>query len=126
MQVELLVELVGKLCCAFPSLVAYWALEIEFLLDASTLGGSKAIAAAVMSQTSMNLGDSNVIVKNRNKTSRKAEEDAFARILARKLDPASHPFGRFNKATQYDPILFQPGRVYVQIWFSPKHESANY
>jgi len=108
------------------SFVAHWALEIEFRLDASTLGGSKATAAAVMGQTSMNLGDSNVMVKNRDKTSQKAEDDAFARILARKLAPASHPFGRLNKATQYDPILFQSGQVCMQIWFSPNHESANY
>jgi len=52
----------------------------------------------------------------------KHEDDAFARILAGKLAPAAHPFGRLNAPTPYDPTLFEPGRVYMQIWF---HESMN-
>ena len=35
---------------------------------------------------------------------------------------ATHPFGRLNQALQYDATLFQPGRIYMQIWF---HESMN-
>jgi len=50
-----------------------WSLHLR-----RTSGGTKAIAAAVICQTSMNLGDSDVIVKNRDKTSRKDEDDAFA------------------------------------------------
>jgi len=97
-------------------------MQIEFPLDASTSGGFKAIAAAVIGQTSMNLGDSDVMVKNRDKTSRKAENDAFAKILAGKLAPANHSFARLNKTTQYKTTLFQPGRVYMQIWL---HQSMN-
>jgi len=110
-QVELLAELVGTRCCAF--LVAHRAKEIEFPLDASTSGGIKAIEVAVIGQMSMNLGDSDVMVKNRDRTSRKDEDDAFAKTLAGKLTPANHPFARLNKET----TLFQPGRVFMQIWF---------
>jgi len=112
-QVELLAELVGKRCCAF--LVAHRAKEINFPLDASTSGGTKAIAAAVIGQKSMNLGDSDAMVKNRNKTSRKDEDEAFPKILAGKLAPANHPFACLNKTAQYDTTLFQHGRVYMQI-----------
>ena len=87
-QVELLAELVGKRCCAF--LVAHRAKEIEFPLDTSTSGGTKAIAVAVISQTSINVGDSEVMVRNRDKTSRKDEDDAFAKILAGKRPPENH------------------------------------
>jgi len=119
-QVELLAELVGKRCCAF--LVAHRAKEIEFPLDASTSGGTKAIAAAVIGQTSMNLGDSDVMVRNRDKTSSKDEDDAFAKILAGKRPPKNHPFGRLNKTAQYETALFKHGRVFMQIWF---HQSMN-
>jgi hypothetical protein len=119
-QVELLAELVGKRCSSF--LVAHRAKEIGFPLDAPTSGGTKVIAAAVIGQTSMNLGDSDAMVKNRNKTSRKDEDDAFARMLARKLASANHPFAHLNKTAQYDATLFQHGRVYMQIWF---HQSMN-
>jgi len=54
-----------------------WAMQIKFLMDASTSGGSEAIAAAVISQTFMNLGDSDVMVKKRDKPTRKAQDDAF-------------------------------------------------
>jgi len=94
-KVELLAELVGKWCRAF--LVGHRTKEIEVPLDASTSGGTKAIAAAEIGQTSMNLGDSDVMVKNRDKTSGKDEDDAFANILAGKLAPANHPFARLNK-----------------------------
>jgi len=112
-QVELLAELVGKQCCVF--LVAHRTKGIEFPLDASTSGGTKAIAAAVIGQTSMILGDNDVMVKNRDKTSRKDKDDAFAKILAGKLAPANHPFARLNKIAQYETTLFQPGRIFMQI-----------
>jgi len=106
-QVEFLAEFAGKRSCAF--LVAHRAKEIEFPLDTYTSGGTKAIAAAVISQTSMNLGDSDVMVRNRDKTSRKNENDAFAKIVAGKCPPANHPFSRVNKTTQYETSLFKPG-----------------
>ena len=119
-QIELLAELVGKRCCTF--LVAQRAKEIEIPLDTSTSGGSKAISAAVIGQTSTNLSHSDGLVKNRDKTSPKHEADAFKRILAGKIVPAAHPFGRLNSPTQFDPTLFQHGQVFMQIWF---HDSMN-
>jgi len=119
-KVEFLAELVGKRCCAF--LVAHRAKEVEFPLDASTSGGTKAIAAAVIGQTPMNLGDSDVMVRNRDKTSRKDEDDTFAKILAGKHPPKNHPFALLNKTAQYETALLQPGRVFMQIWF---HQSMN-
>ena len=70
------------------------------------------------------LGDPNtdVMVKKRDTPNRKAEDDAFARILAGKLAPANHPFAVCKKTPQYNDTLFQPGRVYMQIWF---HQSMN-
>jgi len=50
----------------------------------------------------MNLGNSNVMVRNRDKTSRKNEDDALAKMLAGKCPPANHPFSRMNKTTQYE------------------------
>jgi len=94
----------------------------QFPLDTSTSGGSKAISAAVIGQTSMNLSDSDGLVKNRDKITPKHVADAFTRILAGKLVPATHPFGRLNAPTQYDPTLFQHGRVFIEIWF---HDSMN-
>jgi len=70
----------------------------------------------------MNLSDSNGLVKNRDKNAPKHEADAFKRILAGKTFPAAHPFERLNSPTQYDPTLFQHGRVFIQIWF---HDSMN-
>jgi len=119
-QVELLAELMRKRCCEF--LVAHRAKEIEFPLDTSTLGGTKAIAAAVIGQTSMNLGDSDAMVRNRDKTTRKNEDNAFAKILAGKYPPGNHPFARLNKTAQYETALFKDGRVFMQIWF---HQSMN-
>jgi len=106
-QIELLAELVGKRCCTF--LVAQRAKEIEFALDTSTSGGSKAIAAAVIGPSSMNLGNSDGLVKNRDRKSQKHEDEAFTRKLAGKLALAAHLFGCLNAPTQYDPTLFQPG-----------------
>jgi len=91
-------------------------------LGASTSGGSTAIAAAVINQTSMNLGNSDVLVQTRDKQSQKTEDATFARILAGTLVPAAHPFKRLIHAIQYDHALFQPGLVYMQIWF---YESIN-
>jgi len=105
-QVELLAELIGKWCCTF--LVAHRAKDIEFPLDASTSCGTKVIAAAVIGQTSMNLGDSDVMVRNRDKTSRKDEVDAFVKILAGKRPPENHPFARLNKTAHHETALFQP------------------
>jgi len=102
--------------------VAQCAKEIEFLLDTSTSGGSKAISAVVIGQTSTNLSDSDGLVKIRDKITPKHEADTFTRILAGKLVPAAHPFGRLNASTQYDPTPFQHGRVFMQIWF---HDSMN-
>jgi len=65
----------------------------------------------------MNLGDSDVMVRKRDKTSRKNEDDAFAKIMAGKCPPANHPFSRVNKTTQYETSVFKPGRVLMQIWF---------
>jgi len=95
--------------------VAHRAKEIESPLDASTSGGTKAIAAAVIGQTSKNLGDSDVMLRNRDKTSRKDEDDAFAKILARKRPPENNPFGRMNKTAQYETALFKHGRVFMQV-----------
>jgi len=106
-QIELLAELVGKRCCTF--LVAQRAKEIEFALDTSTSGGSKAIAAAVIGPSSMNLGNSDGLVKNRDRKSQKHEDEAFTRKLAGKLALTAHLFGCLNAPTQYDPALFQPG-----------------
>jgi len=86
------------------------------------IGRLQSHCSSRIGQTSMNLGDSDVMVKNRDKTSRKAENDAFAKILAGKLAPANHSFARLNKTTQYKTTLFQPGRVYMQIWL---HQSMN-
>jgi len=80
--------------------VAHRAKEIEFPLDASTSGGTKAIAAAVIGRTSMNLGDSDSMVRDRDKTTRKNEDDTFAKILAGKRPLENHPFV-----------------VFMQIWF---------
>jgi len=67
-------------------MVAHRAKEIEFPLDAYTSGGTKAIAAAaVIGQTSMNLGDSDVMVRNRDKTSQKDEDDTFCQNIGRKM-----------------------------------------
>ena len=57
------------------------------------------------------------MVRNRDKTSRKDEDDAFAKILAGKRTPENHPFGRLNKTAQYETDLFKHGRVFMQIWF---------
>jgi len=96
-ELELLAELVGKRCWAF--LVAQQAKEIECPLDTSTSGGLKAISAAILGQTSMNLSDSDGLVKNRDKITPKHEADAFTRILAGKLVPAAHLLGRLNAPT---------------------------
>ena len=73
------------------------AKEIAFSLGAFSSGGSIAIAAP---QTSMNLGDSDVLVQSRDKKSQKTEDTVFARILSRTLFSNAHPFKRLNQATQ--------------------------
>jgi len=73
------------------------------------ISSSKAMAAAVISQTSMNLGYSDGLVKNRHKKSQKHQDDAFARILAGKLAPAAHPFGLLrNTLRQQVARLLEP------------------
>ena len=121
---KLLAELVGKRCCAF--LMAHRAKEIEFPLDASTSGGTKAIAAAVIGQTSMNLGDSDVIVKNRDKTSRKAEDDAFAQNVSRKTSSRQSSIRTFERDStiRNHPLPTWPS-LHANL-VSPKHESAMY
>jgi len=89
--------------------VAHRAKEIEFPLDASTSGGTKTIAAAVISQTSVMLGDSDLMVRNRDKTTQKNEDDTFVKILAGKRPPENHPFVRLNKTAQYETALFKHG-----------------
>jgi len=102
--------------------VALRAREIEYPLDASTSGGTKANAAAVIGQTSMNLGDSDRRVRKRDKTTRKNEGNAFAKILTGKKPPENRPFGRLNATAHYNTALFKHGRVFMQIWF---HHSMN-
>ena len=90
----------------------------------SRIGRHQSHYTAVIGQTSMNLGNSDVMVRNRDKTSRKDsdEDDAFAKILAGKRPPENHPFARLNKTAQYETALFKHDRVFMQIWF---HQSMN-
>ena len=70
----------------------------------------------------MNLGDSDRRVRKRDKTTRKNEGNAFAKILTGKKPPENRPFGRLNATAHYKTALFKHGRVFMQIWF---HHSMN-
>lgn len=117
MQVERLAEHIGKLCCAY--LVAQRAREIAFPSNTSPSGRRKAIAADVMGQTAMDLGDGDVMMHPRYKTTPKTQGAAFARILSGTLFPNKHPLMR---PAQYDPACFQPGRIWMQIWLNHQIE----
>jgi len=80
--------------------------EITSPSGASPLGKLKAIEAAVIGQTSMNLDDSGVMLQPRLKTDLNTQRAAFARTLSGTLVPNAHPLLRPNKPGQYDPVHF--------------------
>jgi len=78
----------------------------------------KAIAAAVIGQTSINLDDILVMVHTGDNTNPTTTHATFAKIISGTNAPNLHPLLRANATKQYSPRIFQYGKICMQICFN--------